>query len=226
MKEIYGAWTIIGIAAPSKDQKRRYTARCVCGKVRVVHLRHLESGASQSCGCQHLTTETHGHTIGGQSPEYTAWLNMNSRCSNPYSDSYPNYGGRGITVCAEWEDSFQAFYSYLGPRPSPKHSLDRIDNNGPYAPGNVRWATEDEQRRNKRIKSHVGERFGNLCITGIGRLRPSARSAMTVTALCDCGRHVEVNLTSLRYGKRMSCGCLGRPRETQAPDAAIKRDDI
>lgn len=83
-------------------------------------------------------------------PEYQSYKNMLKRCYYPGHKNYKNWGGRGIAVCDEWRKSFWAFYDYIGERPSPKHSVDRIDNDGNYEPGNVRWATPKEQANNKR----------------------------------------------------------------------------
>jgi len=83
-------------------------------------------------------------------PEYSAWHGMRQRCENPNATSYEHYGGRGIRLCEEWRRSFEAFFECVGPRPSARHSLDRIDVDGHYEPGNVRWATIEEQNRNKR----------------------------------------------------------------------------
>jgi hypothetical protein len=80
---------------------------------------------------------------------------MRTRCYNPHDVSYPNYGARGIRVCDRWRESFEQFFVDVGPRPSPDHSIDRIDNDGHYEPGNVRWATRDEQGHNQRTNRQL-----------------------------------------------------------------------
>jgi hypothetical protein len=93
----------------------------------------------------------HGFTSGGiVQPQYAAWTNMRQRCHNPNHPRFPDYGGRGITVSEDWRRSFPKFHDEMGPRPSPQHTLDRIDNDGPYASGNCRWADTATQRRNSR----------------------------------------------------------------------------
>lgn len=84
------------------------------------------------------------------SPEYRTWTAIKRRCFNKNTADYEDYGGRGITVSNEWINDFQAFYDHIGPKPSDKYSIDRIDNNGNYEPGNVRWATASEQMKNQR----------------------------------------------------------------------------
>lgn len=91
------------------------------------------------------TREVHGNT---GKPEYYTWSNMKSRCHNSSHKFYPLYGGRGIFVCKEWRDSFLKFYEYVGNRPGKGYSLDRIDVNKGYEPGNVRWATQKQQQNN------------------------------------------------------------------------------
>lgn len=116
-------------------------------------------------------SRSHGHCTGGRmSPEYTAWLHLNSRCKNPKDRKYPSYGGRGITVCDQWRSSFAAFLADMGLRPSPQHSIEREDNDGPYSPANCRWATKDEQNRNKRSNRYFVIAGKCLCLVDVARL--------------------------------------------------------
>lgn len=99
------------------------------------------------------------HVLGWASglPEYRVWERINQRCRNPRHAKFPSYGGRGIEVCAAWRGrgGFSRFLADMGPRPSAQHSIERLDNNGPYAPGNCCWATDREQRRNQRCSVSV-----------------------------------------------------------------------
>lgn len=155
----FGEWTVLGEARPYErgtarcnGRQRTVLCKCTCGALRIVPIQNLKSGASRSCGCARdaLTSrrnQTHGLSA---LPEYKTWCGMKDRCHNPNNKHFDIYGGRGITVCPEWRDDFAAFFSHIGPRPSPDLSIDRIDVNRGYEPGNVRWATASMQARNRR----------------------------------------------------------------------------
>jgi hypothetical protein len=103
------------------------------------------------------------------SPEYYAWKAMNRRCRNPQSPDYFRYGARGISVCAEWVDDFRPFFEHIGPRPGGEYSLDRINNNGNYEPGNVRWATIQQQNYNRRVNRFITFKGKTMCMAEAAR---------------------------------------------------------
>jgi hypothetical protein len=131
---------------------------CDCGTSKHVIHHHLVSGKTTSCGCLARETTSQRSKTHGESrltPEHALWIRMKQRCGNPNHSHYSYYGARGITVCQEWLDSYEAFLAHVGRRPSEKHSLERIENNGNYEPGNVKWATKTEQMNNRRTNHFV-----------------------------------------------------------------------
>lgn len=152
---VFGRLTVIR-RAPNRGRHVYWVCLCACGTVVEVKGDHLKSGATSSCGCFKVertvaTKTTHGHaraTTVGQSPTYQSWSSMIQRCTNPKKAKWPYYGGRGITVCDRWH-TFVNFLVDMGEKPEGL-TLDCIDNDGNYEPGNVRWATPTEQARNRR----------------------------------------------------------------------------
>ena len=131
-----------------KKNKRWWVCKCDCGTEKVVRSDGLTGGDNVSCGCKKVEQLTiHGAT---GTPEHKIWLNMIERCHWPDHKMFVRYGGRGISVCDEWRNSFSAFFTHVGARPTPQHSIDRINNDGGYEPGNVRWATKKQQSNNRR----------------------------------------------------------------------------
>jgi hypothetical protein len=136
--------------------RRNVQCLCECGKIKTIDYFRVTSGGAQSCGCLQKeraskACKTHGHTVIKHTKEYKAWSHMKQRCINTNDKSYSYYGGRGITVCQQWIESFDAFLNNVGYAPKLKDvSIGRIDNNGNYEPGNVRWEQRADQNLNTR----------------------------------------------------------------------------
>ena len=195
-----------------------WICECSCGSPsQRVAAGRLMSGCGLSCGClqRERTSEVKRmHGEGGTTPEYNAWAGLKGRCRNPNDQHADRYGERGIYVCARWLADYRNFLEDMGRRPSPKHSIDRIDNDGPYACGrcddcmargitkpNCRWATKNEQMRNQERTTFVeyggerlplvtwAERLGIKPATLAQRLR-RGRSVEDAFRLCDLRCHM------------------------------------
>lgn len=152
-------------------------------------------------------TVTHGLS---RTLEYRIWRGMITRCTNPNRESWKKYGGRGISVCARWRSSFESFLADMGPRPSPRHSIEREDNDGNYEPGNCRWATATEQGRNTRrtkLWEHDGRR-----LTVMGWSEVTGMSERALWGRIQLGWPIERVLTE--------------PIGTQDGNAKLKREEV
>lgn len=206
----FGRLSVIeGAETPPGQVGMFWKCRCECGNeclVRGGDLRR-KTNSTVSCGCHSrqrasLMNRKHGHTVGPKiSPEYASWRAMLARCRNPKDPNYDNYGGRGITVCDRWL-SFENFLADMGLRPNLDHTLDRINNDGSYEPGNCRWAVAVTQANGRR---------SNVIIEFRGREQTISQWAREVGLTPDClrqrlhkGWSVERALTEPSLGTKRS----------------------
>jgi hypothetical protein len=157
---------------------RKALCLCVCGKQYETWQPSLLSGDVKSCGCMRKkyiqqASKRRNPFPYSKNPLFRAWAQMRQRCQNPKDSSYAHYGARGVKVCLEWDQSFEKFVKDMGERPSPKHSIDRINNSGNYEPSNCRWATPKQQVRN---------RGATLYLTLKGITKPAAEWAEDLAA--------------------------------------------
>lgn len=152
----FGRWTVLRFDENNKKHETHWICECECGSIRSVPSKNLRNGKSKSCGCLqkeilHKMHLEHGGAL-KKEKEYRAWIQMKQRCSNPKSSHYGDYGGRGISVCERWIYSYKNFLEDMGRAPSKFHSIDRINVDGNYEPGNCKWSTQTEQVHNQRAR--------------------------------------------------------------------------
>lgn len=150
----FGRLTVISEIKSTATTSRKWLCKCSCGGIAKTNAWSLASGRTQSCGCllKEKIREAHRHGLarrGKKSYLYLIWCSMRQRCKNPKNKGYMNYGGRGIKICARW-NKYENFLKDIGDRPTPKHTLDRMNNNGNYEPSNCKWSTRKHQTINRR----------------------------------------------------------------------------
>ncbi len=158
---------VISEAGRTEKNNRLWNCRCECGKVQVATTSALQRGLTKSCGCLqrekwHKTLTKHGRA---DTVEYILWKAMKQRSHNPNHKDYADYGGRGIFVCQEWQDSFQSFFDHMGARPKKNDSIERVDHNKGYEPGNCIWLDKRLQNRNKRSNVMITYSGKTMCLT-------------------------------------------------------------
>jgi hypothetical protein len=140
----FSRWTVIA----AHPEPRRVVCQCACGAIRTLFVGSLQSGDTKSCNCYRI--DSYKWKGKSRMREYFIWKGIIRRCTDPKCKEFQWYGAKGITVCKRWLESFDNFLSDLGPRPSPAHSIDRINTYGNYEPENCRWATMKQQVENRR----------------------------------------------------------------------------
>ena len=183
--QCFGRLTAITPVGHKKVAGMLWLCICECGSDCVVVATKLISGHTKSCGCFSGQTSgdrlrTHGMT---ETKEFMTWRAMIQRCEDSRGTGYRLYGGRGISVCTRWRNSFIAFYDDMGDRPSPKHSIDRIDNDGNYTPSNCRWATRIQQGRNTRANHMITYEGRTHCLVKWSEIRGIHRNTLSTRLL-------------------------------------------
>lgn len=161
----FGKLIAVAFHHSSANRSSYWLYSCDCGGEVIARNTHVRKGDVSSCGC--IRRERFMKHDMSQTSLFVAWVNMRNRCYKEDNDMFALYGGRGITVCARWLESFQNFYDDMGDKPTDKHSLDRIDSNGNYEPNNCRWSTNHVQTRNRRSNRFYEFKGERLCLSDL-----------------------------------------------------------
>lgn len=217
--QVFGRLTVVRFCGTNKYGTALWLCECSCGCSITTTSQCLRRGYTTSCGCYHRERSSK-HGLYKHS-EYGVWNGMLNRCLSELNPCYPNYGGRGITVCDEWL-CFENFLSDMGPRPSKDHSIDRINNDGPYCKENCRWATRKEQCNNRRSNVYV-------CFNGESHTVPEwseivGINARTLYTRLDRGWSPEEALSTPPDSRRVGTTSASSVTEKFPANTRIDRD--
>jgi len=172
--------TIIHKNGTDKYGKPMWFCECTCGNTKTILGTSIRNGSTKSCGClrkKQLSQRVKTHGL-SKTVEYKIWKGIKKRCFNSSCKAFPNYGGRGITICDIWKNDAQAFIDYIGSRPSNEYSIERINNNKNYEPGNIKWATRQEQNGNQRSNRLITIKDKTKNVAQWGKISPVATSTI------------------------------------------------
>lgn len=212
----FGRWLVVA-EAPRRKGLTYWTCICDCGKQKDIRGGALIDGSSQSCGCYAADRARESHTTHGQAgtrdtSEYQIWAGAKGRATNPNDKYWLRYGGRGIGMCERWANGFEAFYTDMGPRPTPKHTLERVDNEKGYGPDNCVWATRAEQNRNQRRTVRIQHEGREMCMADFARHLGIDRKRFRYYYV---GRNLPLEVAVERCrqtGDNVACAALPRAR--------------
>lgn len=185
----FGRLTILkeGISVKyGKTTMRKVWCKCDCGTEKEIDFNSIKGGRSTSCGCFNRENAKKLHTTHGKAmlepgvrhPDYCIWIKIKSRCLNPNDKSYANYGGRGITICDRWKESFEHFITDMGWRPNKHYSIERINYDGNYCPDNCKWIHKSEQTKNTRRVKLIEYNGSKYCLTELCKILDLPYSTM------------------------------------------------
>lgn len=233
MTRKYGSWTPIQQEYRTEGgySKRYILCRCDCGVERSMSAGELTKRESPMCRrCRTIERSTvHGYAgVGRKTSEYITWMNIKQRCHNPNTRAYQDYGARGITVCDRWMESFENFLADMGPKPSPRHSIERVNNDLGYSPDNCKWATRAEQNRNTRANHVISHNGETMCLRDWAKRLELTSDALT--RRIEAGWPIEEVLSPVRKERKRMLEHQGRSkcilewsRETGIPEATIRQ---
>jgi hypothetical protein len=205
--QVFGRLTAIELVSRDESSNNRHIWRflCECGTIKDIRIPTVRNGTTKSCGCIAKETLIRRNTVHGLSrsnkKEYRSWKDMRARCFNPMDTDFHSYGGRGITVCERWND-FASFFADMGKKPTPKHTIDRVDVNGNYEPSNCRWADAETQANNKRNNRKLEHNGETKTLSQISRDNNIERRV--VSYRLGVGMNIEEAVKNIDFRKRNS----------------------